>query len=212
MHRSLLSLLIPIFAFSLIGGSSTFAQDQPEPPSHRLVPVEEVAAEESEGKIWESVETVYARLYRQVRVIGVDERGVTFRHAHGIAKLPFAQFSGEFRAQFNKQEQQWEEERQAEGKARLEAMKQGAPGSSACPPAASTVIIILGQRRATPSPSPCRFGYAYQQTYPRTANLPCNLASWRENSKRQLLAVSQAVRLRPFGANARFIVPVRYRY
>ncbi len=150
------------------------------------------------AKVWPSVETVNAQLYYDVRLLDVDPRGVTFRHRNGIAKLPFERFMGDFRSQFLKLEQQWEEARAAEapkGPAKVDNFPAYQPTTS--------YIIIHIKHPTCPPPTPCGWGPAPIHTYPPTANLPCNMLTWREKSLRNLFQVQSSIRLRPFGANFR---------
>jgi len=196
-----------LLALLLVGVANLHSQENEKksgPASEDLPTVSVTPPAPTYPEMWKSVETVYGHTYHYVDVISADPRGVTFRHSKGIAKLPFEHFAGKFRDQFMAQEAQWDMAQLAIERSEYAVKETNFPQYQAAP--AMPIIVIQVQNNAPCPPAPCgQYGPAPFTTYPATANLPCSLRTWRHRSLDQLLWRTQALKLRPFGANGRFI-------
>ena len=145
-----------------------------------------------------TIKTEYGRVYREVEVLDRDPHGLTFRHAKGIAKIPFSEFSEEIRRKYQYDKKSalkfLNEHASVEsgpGDGLVALNRRGRPVAVEFLPGAYTSFVggvpityagssVIDARRAAECHSP-------SWVYPTPVNAPLEMYLWRQLSVQQHL-------------------------
>lgn len=166
-----------------------------------------VLSGQENGKKLDALQTLRGREYRKVEILQEDPHGITFRHAKGIAKIPFAELTQELREKFNYSEEAarkflrdhaWAEPGVEGGPVGIPAAKIAVAYQFA--PMAYTIYI--GPRPITfrgPSLIQARCAARYLPAswiFPVPANAPYDMYLWRQLRLSELLRITGTHRSR----------------